>query len=378
MEPIRVLQENVMMDMGGIEVLLMNLYRHIDREAVQFDFMLHRPDHAFFEEEIRSLGGRIYRTPPFNPFKMGAFKKSITDILSSHPEYNIFHCHAELNLWPLKYAHELGVPVRIAHSHNAKPRVSLKYFFFLYEKMFIKNHCTDMFMCSPLAGEWSYGKKAVAEGKVNMLKNGIVTDDFRYNEEVRREVREELGLTDEIAVCHVGRFMKQKNHAFLIEIFRELHRKNPKTVLFLTGTGRLLDSIRSLVSEYGLNDSVRFLGVRDDTMRLYQAFDLFLFPSLWEGLPVTVIEAQTAGLPVLMTDVIADETVVTDNITKFSLSRSAGEWADKVLEIIGSFDRRDVSGQVKKAGFDIIDTAQRLQAFYIEKHQKAEHEKKNR
>ena len=378
MEPIRVLQEDVIMDMGGIEVLLMNLYRHIDREALQFDFMMHRPDHAFFEEEIRSLGGRIYRTPPFNPFKLGAFKKSITDILSSHPEYNIIHCHAELNLWPLKYAHELGVPVRIAHSHNAKTTLNLKYFFFLYEKMFIKNHCTDMFMCSPLAGEWSFGKKAVAEGKVHMLKNGIVTDDFRYNEAVRREIREELGLTDEIAVGHVGRFMKQKNHAFLIEIFREIHRKNPKTVLFLTGMGELEDSIRSLVSEYGLTDSVRFLGVRNDTVRLYQAFDLFLFPSLWEGLPVTAIEAQTAGLPVLMTDVIADETVVTGNVTKFSLTRSAEEWADKALDITGSFDRCDVSDQVKKAGFDIIDTAQRLQAFYIDRHQKAEHEKKNR
>lgn len=378
MEPIRVLQEDVIMGMGGIEVLLMNLFRHIDREAVMFDFMVHRPDHACFEDEITSLGGNIYRTPPFNPFKMGAFKKSITDILSAHPEYNIIHCHAELNLWPLKYAHELGVPVRIAHSHNAKTTLGLKYFFFLYEKMFIKNHCTDMFMCSPLAGEWSFGKKAVAEGKVHMLKNGIVTADFRYNEDVRREVREELGLTDELAIGHVGRFMKQKNHAFLVEIFREIHRMNPKTVLFLTGMGELEEKIRQQAADYGIADSVRFLGVRNDTVRLYQAFDLFLFPSLWEGLPVTAIEAQTSGLPALISDVIADETVVTDNVTKFSLNQSAEAWAKKALEITGSFTRRDVSDQVKKAGFDIIDTAQRLQAFYIDKHQKAEREKKNR
>ncbi len=381
MEPIRVLHEDVFLETGGIEALLMGLYRHIDREYVQFDFMVHRPDKGYYEDEVTSLGGKIYRTPPFNPFKIGAFKKSVVDILTSHPEYKVFHCHAELNLWPLEYAHKLGIPTRIAHSHNAKTVVNLKYFFFLYEKMFIKNHCTDMFMCSPKAGEWTFGKKAVRDGRVKFVKGIIDTQKFKYNEDVRREVRQELGIGDKILIGHIGRFMQQKNHMFLLDIFNEIHKKNPNTVLALCGNGRLEDEIRQRVKQLGLENDVLFHGVYNgvnvQTCRLYQAYDLYLFPSLWEGLPLTGIEAQTSGLPVLMSDVISSDTVVTDNVTMLSLNKSAEEWADKALELVNGFQRRDCQPQVKKAGFDVRDTANWLQEFYIERTQKAIFDQKN-
>ena len=367
MEPIRVLHEDVILDPGGIETLLMNLYRHIDREQLQFDFMVHRPDKGFYEDEVTSMGGKIYRTPPFNPFKIHSFKSSVCEILEAHPEYKVFHCHAELNLWPLKYAHRLGIPTRIAHSHNAKTVVNLKYFFFRYEKLFIKKHCTDMFMCSTPAGEWSFGKKAVADGKVRFIKNGIETERFRFDEKTRREVREELGVGDKTVIGHVGRFMQQKNHSFLLEIFSVIHKKNPNTVLALCGEGRLEGEIRKKAAELGIADSVIFLGVRKDTNRIFQAYDIFLFPSLWEGLPLTGIEAQTAGLPVLMSDVITPETIVTDNVTTFSLSATAEQWADMTLEILSSYKREDCQGQVVKAGFDIQETADWLQSFYIER-----------
>lgn len=377
MEPIRVLHEDVILDPGGIEALLMNLYRHIDRERLQFDFMVHRPEEGFYEKEVAQLGGQIYRTPPFNPFHYGAYKKAVNAILQSHPEYKVFHCHAELNLWPLKYAAKLGIPTRIAHSHNAKTVVNLKYFFFLYEKMFIKNYCTDMFMCSTPAGEWSYGKKTVQSGKVKFIKNGVEVEKFRFSETVRREVRRELNLGDRIAVGHVGRFMQQKNHTFLLDIFNKMHKKNPNTILLLVGEGRLEDDIKEKVNQLHLQDSVKFLGVRDDVHRLLQAFDLFLFPSLWEGLPLTGVEAQAAGLPVLMSDVITPEVYLVKHLCTCSLQDSAETWAEKALDLYSGYTRRDCGREIIDAGFDIQTTADWLQNFYIERTLQARREQKN-
>lgn len=375
MEPIRVLQEIVLLDPGGIEVLLMNLYRHIDREQLQFDFMVHRPKKGFYEDEITSMGGKIYRTPAFNPFKMNAYKTGIEKVLIEHPEYKVFHCHTELNMWPLKYAAKLGVPVRVAHSHNAKSTVDLKYFFFLYEKMFIKKYCTDMFMCSEPAGEWSYGKKAVAEGKVKYLNGIIDTGKFKYNEQVRREMREEFNLGNKIVIGHIGRFMKQKNHKFLLEIFKVIHELNPNTVLLLCGNGILESDIKAKAKELGIENDVIYTGfkgnVNIETWRLYQAFDLFLFPSLWEGLPLCGIEAQTAGLPIVMSDVIAEQTIVTDNVTRVSLNKSAEDWARTCLDVLSTFERKDCQKQVVDAGFDVINTARFLQDFYIDRTLKA-------
>ena len=222
MEPIRVLQENVIMDPGGIESLLMNLYRHMDRDVVQFDFLLHRPQKGTFDDEIESLGGRIYRTEPFNPFHHQKYLKSMEEVLRAHPEYKIIHAHSELNYWPLKVAKKLRVPVRIAHSHNARSTINLKYFFLLYEKLFIKKAASDLFMCSTIAGEWSYGPKAVADGKCVFLKNGIEVEKYAYDEKVRAEVRRKMGLGDKLVIGHVGRFMQQKNHGFLIDIFKNI------------------------------------------------------------------------------------------------------------------------------------------------------------
>lgn len=381
MEPVRVLHNIVLMDTGGIETLVMNLYKHIDRERLQFDFLVHRPQEGYYEKQIRDFGGKVYRTCPFNPLHQREFKKECMEVFANHPEYKVFHAHQELNLWTLDYAHQAGIPTRIAHSHNAKTVVNLKYFFFLYEKMFIKKHCTDMFMCSPPAGKWAFGKKAVADGRVRFVKGIIETERFKFDEQVRREVREELGIGDKIVIGHIGRFMQQKNHMFLLDIFSEIHKKNPNTVLVLCGNGRLEDDIKKKTKELGLENDIIYTGVvggvNVQTCRLYQAFDLYLFPSLWEGLPLTGIEAQTSGLPVLMSDVIAPETIVTDNVTRFSLNQSAEAWADKALEILTAFDRHDCQPQVKKAGFDVRDTASWLQEFYIDRTLKALHDEKN-
>ncbi|MEE1154147.1 MAG: glycosyltransferase family 1 protein [Acutalibacteraceae bacterium] len=381
MEPIRVLHNIVLMDAGGIETLVMNVYKHIDRERLLFDFLVHRPQEGVYDKEILEYGGKIFRTCPFNPLHINQYKKECMQVFAEHPEYKVFHAHQELCLWPLQYAKQMGVPTRIAHSHNAKSVINLKYFFFLYEKMFIKNYCTDMFMCSPLAGEWTFGKKAVSEGKVKFIKGNIETERFKFDETVRREVREELGVGDRIVIGHVGRFMQQKNHTFLLDIFSIIHKKNPNTVLVLCGNGRLEDDIKQKAKDLGIENAIIFTGVKNQinvqTNRLYQAFDLYLFPSLWEGLPLTGIEAQTSGLPVLMSDVIADETVATNNVTKLSLTESAQTWADKALDIVTTFQRKDCQKQVVDAGFDVRNTADYLQEFYIDRTLRARHNEKN-
>ena len=381
MEPIRVLHNIVLMDAGGIETLVMNVYKHIDRERLLFDFLVHRPQEGVYDKEILEYGGKIFRTCPFNPLHINQYKKECMQVFAEHPEYKVFHAHQELCLWPLQYAKQMGVPTRIAHSHNAKSVINLKYFFFLYEKMFIKNYCTDMFMCSPLAGEWTFGKKAVSEGKVKFIKGNIETERFKFDETVRREVREELGVGDRIVIGRVGRFMQQKNHTFLLDIFSIIHKKNPNTVLVLCGNGRLEDDIKQKAKDLGIENAIIFTGVKNQinvqTNRLYQAFDLYLFPSLWEGLPLTGIEAQTSGLPVLMSDVIADETVATNNVTKLSLTESAQTWADKALDIVTTFQRKDCQKQVVDAGFDVRNTADYLQEFYIDRTLRARHNEKN-
>lgn len=367
MEPIRVLQENVIMDPGGIESLLMNLYRHIDRDVVQFDFMLHRSQKGTFDDEIERLGGRIYHTEPFNPFHHQKYMKSMENVLREHPEYKIIHAHSELNYWPLKVAKKMGVPVRIAHSHNARSTINLKYFFLSYEKLFIKKTASDLFMCSTIAGEWSYGQKAVADGKCVFLKNGIEVEKYTYNEKKRSEVRSKMGFGNKLVIGHVGRFMQQKNHSFLIDIFKNVHEKYPESVLILVSEGRLMDEIKNKVNRLGLTDAVRFLGFRDDVHELMQAMDVFVLPSLWEGLPFTLIESQSAGLPCVISDVISDEATVTDLLEKVSLSKSPEEWADTVLKKYEETVRKDTSSQVREAGFDIVETAKWLEDFYIKK-----------
>ena len=372
MKPIRILQENVIMNPGGIESLLMNLYRHIDREVVQFDFMLHRPQRGAFDDEIERMGGKIYRTEAFDPFRYGAYISSMKKVFAEHPEYRIVHAHSELNYWPLKLAKELGVPIRIAHSHNARCALNLKYFFLCYEKLFIKSVATELFMCSKLAGEWSYGKRAIAGGKCVFLKNGIEVEKYTYSERKRAEIRRFMGVTDKLVIGHVGRFMQQKNHTFLIDIFKALHNKCPESVLLLISEGRLLDEIKRKVHRLGLENSVYFLGFRNNVHELMQAMDVFVLPSLWEGLPFTLIESQSAGLPSVISDVISDEAVITNLITKVSLKRPAEEWAEAILKSYKNTRRRNTSEQVRAAGFDIIHTAKWIQNYYIQKYRGAE------
>ena len=372
MEPIRVLHENVVMDMGGIENLLMNIYRNIDREKVQFDFMVHRDKDAYFDDEIRNLGGRIYKCSPFNPFKHFKYMSDINKILKEHPGYNIIHAHSELNMWPLKSAKKYNIPIRISHSHSTREIKDLKWLFMEYEKIFLKQQCTDLFACSIDAARWLYGEKAVKQNKIKYIKNGIKVDDFEFHIDIRNRIRKELNLENNFVIGHVGRFMKEKNNKFMLDILKEIKKIKSNSVLIFVGNGELEDEIKNKARKMGIANEIRFLGVRSDVKYLMQAMDIFLFPSFYEGLGIVLIEAQALGLESVVSENIPDEAFITDLVHKVSLEKDASYWAKKIKDIYNNKkNRKGRQEDIVKAGYDIVNTTKFLEEFYLESEEKA-------
>lgn len=365
MEPIRVLNLFTIMNRGGAETMVMNYYRHIDRTKVQFDFLVHREEEGDYEEEIRQLGGRIYRMIPIYPQNFSKYKKMLRKFFSEHKEYQIIHSHmSELGYFAFKEAKRQGVPVRICHAHNAPHGWDLKMIMREYFKRRMMPHLTHMFMCGIESGRWLFGKEN--EASFIQMNNAIDADKFRYNPVISDEVRVELGLfKDQLVIGHVGRFNKQKNHEFLIDIFHALQKKNDKAVLLLVGQGELQEKIQEKVDLLGLGDKVRFLGLRRDVERVMQCFNVFLFPSLFEGLPVTMVESQAAGNLNFISDVIPTECCITDSVEIVSLDQSADEWAKVILEKVEGYEKRDRRQEIVDAKFDINESVSWLEDFYI-------------
>ena len=356
---IRILHIVSFMQRGGLETLIMNCYRHIDREKMQFDFIVHRDFRADYDDEIEALGGKIYRMPRLNPFSPG-YKRALLDFFTSHPEYKIVHCHLDcMSAIPLSAAKRCGVPVRIAHGHNSNQDKDWKYPLKRLYMRRIPAVATHFFACSKEAGEWMFPGQ-----QVTIVNNGIETDRFAFSPEVRSQVRGELGLKGGLVLGHVGRIVPQKNHNFLIDIFAEVAKRTPDAKLLLMGTGPLEEQVRRKVNELGLADRVRFLGVRSDVNRILQAVDVFVLPSQYEGLSLTSVEAQTSGLYCIFSDKVSKTCQMTDTVIFMSLQDSAERWAT-VIMTQNVHDRTDCSDKIRAAGFDIQTTANWLFEFYI-------------
>lgn len=364
-EPIRVAQIMGKWLGGGVESVVMNYYHHIDRSKVQFDFLCDEDSTDIPYEEIESLGGRVILIPPYQ--KIFKYLKELKTIFKEN-NYKIVHSHiSTMSIFPLFAASVAGVPVRIAHSHSTtnkkeKKKNLMKQVLRPFSKVFANNYMC----CSELAGRWLFGNKTFDQGKVYVLNNAIDLEKFKYDAKVRKAKRKELDIDDStIVIGHLGRFVQQKNHEFLIDIFNEIHKKNKDTLLLLAGQGPLQDQIKEKVNTLGLNDSVRFLGQRKDASELYQAFDVFLLPSLYEGLPVVGVEAQAAGnLCYLSTD-MTKETKVLDSTVFMSLANSPEEWATNILNDIKSYKRKNTKKEVSKYGFNIKEEAKKLEEKYI-------------
>lgn len=357
-KPIRILHVVTTMDRGGLETMIMNYYRNIDRTKVQFDFLTHTDGHQDFEEEIAELGGRIYRLPRLNPFSI-RYHKALNCFFREHREHKIVHCHRDCMAGiPLKAAKKAGVPVRIAHSHNSNQTKDFKLPLKLLCKQSIPFYATDLFACGKTAGDWMF------QGKhYTIITNAINSEKFRCCEEKTIAMREKLGLGNKFVVGHVGQFRIQKNHLFLIDCFVSLLEKEPESVLLLIGEGAQFEEVKAKVHEYKIQEKVMLLGVRSDISDLLQAMDVFVLPSLYEGLPLALVEAQAAGLPCVISDRVPIECKLTDSVEQVKLSDGAQVWAEKILGFRG-MPRRDNYDVIVSAGFDIKSNAKWLEEFY--------------
>lgn len=367
MRQIRVLQIVTYMGRGGLETMLMNYYRKIDRKKILFDFLVHRDFEADYDEEIRQLGGRIYRMNRLNPVSRD-YLNQLNTFFKNHPEYRIVHSHLDCMAGiPLKYAKKNGVPVRIAHAHNSNQTKDKKYLLKLLYKRIIPKYATDFYACSEAAGKWMFGSREFL-----ILNNAIDSQKYSYNPEKARRVRNALKISKNMLVVgHVGRFHPPKNHEMIVKIFSEVLKRVSDAKLLLVGDGYLQHTVRDQVAALGIQNHVIFTGVRSDVCDLMQAMDIFLFPSLYEGLPVSIIEAQAAGLPCIISDKVPLECKKTDLVQQLNLTESFGTWADTVIFAAQQNKRRDTAEEIKKAGFDVSENARQLEAFYLDVYENA-------
>lgn len=369
-EPIRVLHVIGIMNRGGAETMIMNLYRNIDRTKVQFDFVENSFEPAVFDEEIRALGGRIYRCPHYNGKNHFQYKKWWDVFFNEHHEYRIIHGHlGSTAAIYLRIAKKYGI-YTIAHSHSAGGSASPKSIAYCAMSYGTRNIADYFFACSSAAGIDRYGKAVTSNREIyKVLNNAIDTKAFAFNLEVRRAVRKQFGYEDNaIVLGHVGRFTPEKNHEFILNVFQSVLKKNGLGQLILVGDGPLRNHIQQTAKNMGIVDRVIFTGVRDDVHQIMQAMDVLVFPSLYEGLPVTLIEAQASGLPCVISDRIPDECIITDGVISVkSLNDSAEVWSEHIMERIQE-QREDRAEVVRAHGYDIAKTAKWLGEFYLEKY----------
>lgn len=369
--PIRILQWGMLPSRGGTETFIMNLYRHIDRSKVQFDFLANREAPTLaFEDEILSLGGRIHRVTSPEPF---GTRRTLPAFYRSHPEIAGVHVHAnDPYATPLAAAKQAGIPLRILHSHNggtqrfAANRTLMQRFESAMRTALarhdINTSVTDFFACSDAAAQFMFPGKPY-----RWIKNGIDTAHFAFDASTREKTRAELGIgADTMVIGYCGRLAEQKNPLFLVDVFAEYQRRQPDSLLMIVGDGGLHDQIVQRAAERGLADRVRLLSDHKDVAPYYQAMDAFMLPSLYEGFPIVLQEAQCSGLPCLAS---ANMTATSDTVglVRFrDLDDGAEAWADELNDMIVSTPRTDHSGQLRAAGFDVVDVALEVERFYLE------------
>lgn len=374
---LKILHVTEKLQAGGIENFIMNVYRNIDRENLDFHFMVTRNENEFFENEIKELGGKkfvIDSNKKDNVFRRVLKESKELEKFLKENKYDVIHIHSgtPLRIFYLRAAKRAGVPKRIYHSHSAEVKgphngLKIKKIIFKIIKKLFPIYATNYFACSQWAAEWMYPKRLIEEQKVVVINNGIDIEKFRYNEQTRKEYRGTLNIGNKKVIGHIGRFNHQKNHTFLIDIFKAIYDKNKDYVLLLIGDGELREKIENKVKNLGIEEGVKFLGVRNDVEKVMQAMDLFLLPSNYEGLPVVGIEAQATGLPIICSDNITNEVCITENIKMISLDKTAEEWSDNIINVLEKFERKDTSEEIIKNGYNIEQVTEKIEKIYGDK-----------
>ncbi len=387
-QPVIVLHVVGRMDIGGAESRIMDLYRHMDREKVQFHFMQHTSDTCAFEEEVKSLGGKVYHVPRFRVTNYFSYRKAWEKFLIDHPEIKVVHGHmtSTASIY-LPIAKKAGVEVTIAHARSAGVDPGMKGYITRFLRKNLYQKCDYRFTCSGMAAEAVFGNQKNEKRKAYFIPNAIEVDKFRFDEKIRGQIRQELGIEEKFVIGHVGRFSAMKNHEYMLQILSECIKKekegqlSPMVLLFL-GDGELKNLVMEKAREMGIMERVLFLGNQREVYRYYQAMDFFLLPSLYEGLPGTAIEAQAAGLCGILSDAVTKEAVVTDLLQMRSIGESASLWAEEIVkenqrrtQVIQKqgkeqdkeflLQRQDYAELVKQASFDVEEQAKRIQEFYL-------------
>lgn len=356
---IRVLHVVSIMDRGGMESYIMNIYRCIDRTTMQFDFLVHHAKKGAFEDEINALGGNVYRTTFLDDFNLLRYREALRRIYADG-DYRVIHGHlGSTACLYLSEAEKMGVPWRILHAHCSNHTKSLKgvlkHIMFGYGPQY----ANIKLACSQRAGEYLFRQKPFEE-----TTNGIAVEHFLFSQMQRNAFRKQLNLTRKYVIGHVGRFTAEKNHAYLLEVFKKLHRKIPEAVLLLVGEGPLKKKMQNKVSIMGLDTSVCFMGMQADCAPFYQAMDVFVMPSLYEGMPLSGIEAQCAGLPCVFSSTVSPEIKIDSLVSFLPINKSAQiEWVNLLQQLYECKNERKKQRQAF-AEFDVQILAHQMEERY--------------
>lgn len=359
-KPIRVAHVIGKMVGGGVEAVIMNYYRHIDRDRIQFDFIIDSDSTVVPAEEIEGLGARLYEVPPYQ--RLGEYQKSLGGLLDTNA-YPIVHSHINtLSVFPLCVAKRAGVPVRIAHSHATMGRGEIKRNLMkLTLRPFANVYPTERVACSRYAGEWLFGKNA----DFTVIPNAVELDSFRFDAAARAEMRAAWGAGEGCCVVgNLGRMESTKNQSFLIDVFARMHAEHPESMLVIAGCGSLRESLEEKTCDMGLTNCVRFLGQVGDVSRIYQGMDVFALPSLYEGFGMALLEAQLAGVPSVVSDRVSPEVVLTDGCKLLSLEDGTDAWAHAIWMQFGRGGCREMAKRAFER-FDIDNAAKKLEEFYL-------------
>ena len=369
-KPIHVLHVLGGVGLGGAESRIMDLYRQMDRNEIRFDFLVHATDTnarkpEFYDEEIQAMGGHIYVLPKFKVYNYFSYRRAVRDFFAAHREFRVVQGHmtSTAGIY-LPIAKKAGVPVTVAHARNAGVVKGPKGLATRFFRRGLAKKADRCFACSKLAGEDVFGKAAMEAGAVKIINNAINVSRFTYDEKVREEVRAQLGLSDNLVLGHVGRFEYQKNHPYLLNVFAAVCKERSDAALLLLGDGVDRPAMEERCKELGIADKVRFLGNRKDAERYYQAMDIFLLPSFFEGLPGVLVEAQAAGLKCIVSDSVTREAQATDLVTYLSIEDTPEVWAQEIRKQ-ADYVRRDTSGELRAEGFDVRSQAESYRRFYL-------------
>ena len=346
------------MNAGGAETFLMKIYRNIDRSKYQLDFCINVKEKCFYEDEILSLGGKIYRIPSKSE-NLREFRRQLAAVIRDNQyRYVLRITSSAMGLMDLKIAKKAGATVCCARSSNSSDGSSAKSrAAHLLGRMLYAKYVDVAIAPSDLAARYTFGSKMYADGKVHILHNAVDLDYYKYSKEERNRIRKEFHIAPDVKILgHIGRFMQQKNHLFLLDIFREVYKIDKNTVLLLVGDGELKESVERKAAELGLLDSVIFAGIRKDIPALLSAMDVFVFPSFYEGMPNTVIEAQATGLPCVIADTITADVKLISSVKFLSLSDSPVQWAEASLSSLKE-ERQDTRQTFIMNRYDIASSA---------------------